>query len=287
MKLALGTVQFGMKYGVANRGERVGTNEVQRILSMARSCSIDTLDTAAAYGDSERVLGQVGTEGFRVVSKLPPLELGITETSDWVTICIRNSLTNLNVSSLYGFLLHRPLELLSDDGQAIYDTLKRLQSDGLIKKIGVSVYGPEDLQKLSPHYHFDLVQAPMNIFDRRLLESGWLKRLKDSGTEVHIRSAFLQGVLLMKSSERPAYFGHWADLFKTFDDWCSAEGVTPLQACLGFLNQEPTVDKIVVGVDSADQLRSILASADSPIPSPPEVLQSSDKALINPANWTL
>lgn len=287
MKLALGTVQFGMQYGIANRGERVSVDEVQRTLSMARSCSIDTLDTASAYGDSERVLGQVGTKGFKVVSKLPPREPGFNETSDWVTNCIRHSLRNLKISSLYGLLVHKPLELLNDDGKAIYKTLRKLQSDGLIEKIGVSVYGPEDLQKLVPHYDFDLVQAPMNIFDRQLIESGWLKRLKNSGSEVHIRSVFLQGVLLMSSVDRPAYFSRWDDLFKAFDNWCSAEGVTPLQACLGFVHQEPAVDRIVVGVDSAYQLRDILDSSNSQISKFPAALRSMDNALINPANWTL
>lgn len=287
MKIALGTVQFGMQYGVANPGKRVSAEETQRILSMARSRGIDTLDTAAAYGDSEVVLGRIGTDSFKVVSKLPPRDSYVTESAEWVEACVKSSLSNLNQNSLYGYLLHRPLELLTDDGKAIYNTLRRLQKDGLIKKIGVSVYGPEDLEKLSQYYRFDLVQAPMNIVDRRMLDSGWLAHLKDLDTEIHIRSAFLQGLLLMKPSDRPAYFDRWSELFKAFEQWCIAEDVTALQACLGFLNSQSMVDKVVVGADTVDQLQSIMDAADCDTSHIPPALNSSDKALINPANWTL
>lgn len=287
MKIALGTVQLGMEYGVANSGGRVSAAEVQHILSVARSNNVDTLDTAVAYGDSEQVLGHAGIEGFKVVSKLPPCLSHTDKVADWVSTRVENSLKNLSQSSIYGFLLHRPLELLSEDGKVIYDTLRKLQKEGLIERIGVSIYGPEDLERLSSHYSFDLVQAPMNIFDRRLLISGWLERLKDADTEVHIRSAFLQGLLLMKAQERPVYFNQWSYLFEAFNEWYCSKGITPLQACLGFLNQQVGVDKIVVGVDSADQLQSILVAANSEISNIPNALQSSDKALINPANWTL
>lgn len=286
MKLAIGTVQFGMRYGVANSSGRVGIAEVQRILTAARSIGVDTLDTAAAYGSSEEVLGHVGSEGFKVISKLPPREAQNCIVSAWVTASVESSLTKLNQKSLYGFLLHRPLELLSAEGAEIYETLKDLKNQGLIQKLGVSVSGPEDLEKLSPYYKFDLVQAPMNLVDQRMLESGWLRQLKRQCTEVHIRSAFLQGLLLMPAQDRPSYFERWSDLFDRFDNWLKAEKLTALEACLGFLNQQEDVDKIVVGVDTMDQLISIADVADTNISGIPVALQSADTALINPALWT-
>ncbi len=287
MKIALGTVQFGMQYGVANSGERVSVDEAQRILAFARSNGIDTLDTAAAYGESEKVLGRIGVGGFKVVSKLPPREYHDNRAAACVIACVENTLANLGESSLYGFLLHRPLELLDRDGEEIYKALESLKKQGLIKKIGVSVYGPEDLEKLVPYYDFDLIQAPMNLLDRRMIESGWLHRLKQAGTEIHIRSAFMQGLLLMPAKNRPTYFDRWAGLFEALDAWRCSEHLIPLQACLGFLNEQLDVDKIVVGVDSAEQLQGIVDAASSVVSSVPEALSSSDESLINPASWKL
>jgi aryl-alcohol dehydrogenase-like predicted oxidoreductase len=287
MKLALGTVQFGMQYGVANKAGRVPPTEVVKILSKAKAIGIDTLDTAAAYGSSEEVLGQAGVNGFKVVSKLPAREASQSDAASWVTRDVERSLKHLKVSALYGFLLHRPLELLNQDGETIFQTLLDLKKQGLIGKLGASVYCAEDLEQLAPHSEFDLVQVPVNLFDRRMIESGWLKRLRHQGTEIHVRSAFLQGLLLMPPDGRPAYFKPWHNLFDRFDNWLRAENLSPLEACLGFLNKLAEVDRVIVGVESVKQLTEIGAAASVMVPDVPEDLQATDLALINPALWKL
>jgi len=287
MKLALGTAQFGMDYGVANKEGRVPLSVVENILSVAKSHNIDTLDTAAAYGDSEQTLGTVGVHGFKIVSKLPPRDSEYSDAASRVIKAVESSLENLGVNTLYGFLLHRPLELLSAEGGKVFEALQALKEQGLIQKLGASVYGPEDLNKLSPHYEFDLVQAPMNLLDRRMIESGWLAKLKRQGTEIHIRSAFLQGLLLMPVAGRPEYFRPWNHLFECFDGWLKSNELQPLEACLGFLNNQPEVDKIVVGIDSVKQLLEVVDAANTKIPEAPESLQSGESALINPALWKL
>lgn len=285
MKLALGTAQFGMKYGVANKEGRLPDFVVEKILSAAKAHHIDTLDTAAAYGTSEQTLGRAGVHGFNIVSKLPPRGSECSDVTSWVIESVESSLKKLNETSLYGFLLHRPLELLSPDGKRMFEALLALKKQGLIQRLGISVYGPEELDKLSPHYDFDLVQAPMNLLDRRMIESGWLTRLKQQGTEVHVRSAFLQGLLLMPAIDRPPYFKPWSRLFDCFDSWLRTNELLPLEGCLGFLNKQPEVDKIVVGVDSVEQLSEIVDAANTQITEIPESLQSAEPALINPALW--
>lgn len=287
MKLALGTAQFGMDYGVANKEGRLPLSVVENILSAAKNHNIDTLDTAAAYGGSEQTLGTVGVHGFNIVSKLSPRDSEYSDATSRVIGSLESSLENLGVNTLYGFLLHRPLELLSPEGGKVFEALQTLKEQGLIQKLGASVYGPEDLNKLSSHYEFDLVQAPMNLFDRRMVESGWLARLKQEGTEIHIRSAFLQGLLLMPAADRPVYFQPWSCLFERFDGWVKSNELLPLEACLGFLNNQPEVDKIVVGIDSVKQLLEVVDAASTNIPEAPESLQSRESALINPALWKL
>jgi aryl-alcohol dehydrogenase-like predicted oxidoreductase len=157
---------------------------------------------------------------------------------------------------------------------------------GEVSKIGVSIYAPEDLDALAPEFKFDLVQGPMNIFDRRLHTSGWLSKLRAAGVEVHIRSIFLQGLLLMESSRRPAQFNAWRQLWDGWDRWLNEHSLTPMQACVGFGVSQHEVDGIVVGVDSLHHLQGILQSAKSvPVP-PPDHLRSDDLDLINPSRWS-
>lgn len=286
MKIALGTVQFGLEYGVANTKGRVPEETAQEILGLARELGVDTLDTAAAYGTSEEVLGRTGVDAFKVISKVPPGTEHLEKPANWVKRCIDQSLSNLRCDSLYGLLLHRPLDLLQSNGRELYDALVDIKRQGLAEKIGISVYGPDDLEKLAA-FDFDLVQAPMNILDRRLKNSGWLEKLSKQGTEVHIRSAFLQGLLLMPAAQRPEYFKPWRSLFTEYDAWVAVQQLTPLQACLGYLNGHPEINKIVVGVDTPEQLREIVSAAKTPTPTLPDNIQTSDLNLINPGLWAL
>jgi len=286
MKIALGTVQFGLEYGVANTKGRVPEETAQDILGLARELGVDTLDTAAAYGTSEEVLGRTGVDAFKVISKVPPGTEHLEKPANWVKRCIDQSLSNLRCDSLYGLLLHRPLDLLQSNGRELYDALVDIKRQGWAEKIGISVYGPDDLEKLAA-FDFDLVQAPMNILDRRLKNSGWLEKLSKQGTEVHIRSAFLQGLLLMPAAQRPEYFKPWRSLFTEYDAWVAVQQLTPLQACLGYLNGHPEINKIVVGVDTPEQLREIVSAAKTPTPTVPDNIQTSDLNLINPGLWAL
>lgn len=288
MKLALGTAQFGLDYGVANKKGRVNLEEVRTVLKLAKSVGIKTLDTASAYGSSESTLGMAGIEGFEVITKIPPFTSDATLDIDmWIRGTVSDSLSRLKTQTLRGLLFHRPLELLSDVGKQAYQTLVKLKKQGIVEKIGISIYQPQDLDALIPRFSFDIIQAPLNIIDRRLISSGWLQKLKQNEIEVHTRSAFLQGVLLMTPQERPAYFSPWTELLNQFDQWRTTQGLTPLQACLAFLYQHSEIDRVIVGIDSVEQLQEITKSqlyADLAVPNE---LESSDEALINPARWNL
>ena len=188
---------------------------------------------------------------------------------------------------MYGLLLHRPQQLLSHKGQEIYNALSCLKKEGLVDKIGISIYHPNELEDLCNHFSFDLIQAPFNIFDRSLKQSGWLSRLKDLGVEVHIRSIFLQGLLLMNPSNRPAYFNCWQPIWTEWEQWLHTNNLTALQACLRFVLSNPDIDRVVVGVDSLSQLQEILAATTVDSINLPDKLCCDDPNLINPARWHL
>lgn len=284
MKLALGTVQFGLDYGVANQGGQVSLQEASDILALARKHQIDTLDTAIAYGNSENVLGEIGTAQWRVVSKLPEMPENVA-VGRWVQEQVEGSLSRLRCEQLYAVMLHRPEQLSGPQGAELADALRALKAQGRVKKIGVSIYQPEELGPILQKLDLDIIQAPLNIIDRRLQSSGWLSKLKAADVEVHVRSAFLQGLLLMDKSQRPQKFERWDTLWETWDAWLAQHGLTPLQACLGFLNVCEGVDRVVVGVDSRQQLTEILNADTCSLPPVPEALSSDDVDLINPAHW--
>jgi len=192
MRVALGTVQFGFPYGVANQSGQVTRSEAKVMLDLAAASGIDTLDTAIAYGDSEACLGEVGIGGFNIITKLPAVPENCDDIVGWVHGQIAASLERLRVASVYGVLLHRPDQLLRRDGEVLFRALQSLKDNGQAQKIGVSINAPRELEELTAQYRFDLVQAPFSLIDRRLQTTGWLQRLKEAGMEIHTRSAFVQ-----------------------------------------------------------------------------------------------
>jgi aryl-alcohol dehydrogenase-like predicted oxidoreductase len=286
MKLALGTVQFGLDYGVANQSGRISFGDAKTIIEQSAISGIDTLDTAIAYGASETTLGQVGVEGWQVITKLPALPDDCQGVEAWVAGQIEQSMSRLGVMQLQGVLLHRPDDLLGENGRSLVKALDGLKAEGLTRQVGVSVYAPEQLEELTSIMALDLVQAPLNILDRRLVTSGWASRLKDRGTEVHARSIFLQGLLLMPSGQRPVKFERWSEIWLEWSRWLERTGLTPVQACTSYVLGVIDVDKVIVGVDSLMQLNEILVASQVVLPGLPNWPLSIDSKLINPSFWT-
>jgi aryl-alcohol dehydrogenase-like predicted oxidoreductase len=286
-KLALGTAQFGLSYGIANQKGQISLGELKEILKFALSQGINTLDTAIAYGSSEERLGEACTKDWRIISKLPRLPSDITDIKSWVENSVSGSLKRLKIGSLDGLLLHHPHDLLTNPDDSLYRVIVQLKEQGKIKGFGISVYSPDELEDLFSRFDFDIVQAPLNLIDRRLIQSGWLSRLHRADVEVHTRSTFLQGLLLMEPLARPTYFDNWNQLWELFRDWLMTSNLTPLEACLGFVLNNHEIDRVVIGVDSLAQLQEILKVSKLRSGDVPEEISSSDLNLVNPTRWSL
>ena len=284
-KIALGTAQFGLPYGISNVNGQVERTEIDKILDFARSAGISMLDTAIAYGNSEENIGATDSVGFEIVTKLPPLTGAETSVAKWVRNQIENSLVKLKRNLVYGLLLHNPADLLGIYGDELYESLALLKEEGLVKKIGISIYTPTELDSLIPRYMPDIVQAPFNVFDRLLDTSGWLARLSEMNVEVHVRSVFLQGLLIQQPNERPANFEKWNQEFAKFDSWTESRQVSPLASCLGHVLSYPEISKVLVGVTSTNELAEIIAATTGYSQRAPDNLRSSDLELIQPINW--
>ena len=285
MKIELGTVQFGIPYGIANSKGQVEKKEAKNILDYAKSSGINSIDTAIAYGTSEKCLGEIGLDGFQVITKLPEIPDNFGNLKSWILKHIENSLSTLSVESLSGLLLHRPSQLLDTDKNELWSILLRLKDEGLVKKIGFSIYTPSELDDLWNLYKPDLIQAPYSIFDRRLETSGWLERLYNENVEIHIRSIFLQGLLLMNKNARPKKFNKWLELWNRWHDWLEDNNVSPLQAAVSFSISDNRIKKVTVGVDSLGQLKEVIAASNSNINKFPQDLNVEDTKLLNPSEW--
>jgi aryl-alcohol dehydrogenase-like predicted oxidoreductase len=284
-RLAIGTVQFGLPYGIANQQGQVPLGEAKAILDHAKLSGVNTLDTAMTYGESEQSLGEIGVSSWRVVSKLPPVPSNCSSINDWVRESVSSSLARLKISNLTALLLHRSQQLLEPNGSKLYEALQSLKNAGLVQKIGVSIYDPEELDRLCPHFDFDLVQAPLNVIDRRLLTTGWLDRLESMGVEVHLRSIFLQGLLLMPPESRPIKFHRWNALWDVWDQWLLEQQLSAVQACLGFALGHKQADRIIVGVQGLGQWKEIASYAHLETPVVPDSICSGDSDLVNPSMW--
>ena len=289
MKLALGTAQFGMPYGITNLAGQLSQAQAAEVLGLAYAQGVTVLDTAMAYGDAESRLGHSGVQNFQVVTKLSQVPLvlpaEVTDAGAWAKVQFAASLKRLGLSCVYGLLLHRPADVMGEHSKALLRAMQDLQDQGLVEKLGISVYSPNELEPLLKLAQWDLVQAPLNLIDRRLQTSGWLQRLKDSGVEVHTRSAFLQGLLLTNASALPSQFSEWLGLWRVWDQWQLATGCSALEACLAFPQSFPEVDKVVVGVSGLDDFRKILLALRASAPEHWPSIDSDHEMLINPSRW--
>jgi aryl-alcohol dehydrogenase-like predicted oxidoreductase len=286
-KLALGTAQFGMPYGIKNVDGQVKLESVSRILTLARCAGIEMLDTAIAYGDAEAVLGSIGIGSWKVVTKIPPVPSGVSDFSGWIERQVTGSLDRLGINRLHGLLLHAPGQLRGGLAKSSLNGLKRIASEGLADRVGVSIQSPaDDLPIVLRHMTPGIIQAPFNLLDDRLLSQGWGAQLQALGCEVHTRSVFLQGLLLLDTVNRPSWFDQWACHWRVWESWLKQRNLTALEACLGFVTEKSEIDYCLVGVDNVQQLEEILEQQASsskhtwPVwPTPP------DLDLITPSRW--
>lgn len=276
-----------MPYGIANLSGRIRRADAIAILDRAHSNGVTTLDTAMAYGQAEQELGEIGVAGWQVISKLPSVPDSCSNVSVWARQSVEGSLARLRIPRLHGLLLHRPEQLLDNCGHELYRALLELKDAGLAEKIGVSIYDPDILEELGARFRVDIVQAPFSIVDRRLVNSGWLDKLLAAKIEIHVRSIFLQGLLLMKRDERPAKFAPWQPLWDRWEEWLRHEGSSALQSCLQFVRSQLGIARIVVGIDNLGQLEQILSCSAHPAAAVwPAGISCQDLDLIDPSRWS-
>jgi len=285
-KLSLGSVQFGLNYGIANQSGKAKPSEVKKILQLAKNSNVDLIDTAISYGDCEKIIGDIGIKGFKFVTKLPDLHKDCVDIESWVEGKVKSSLRHLGIQSLYGLLIHSSDNHLNNSGKKLINALNRMKLDGLVKKIGVSIYDPNECEQVMKLTRFDIVQAPLNIIDRRLIVSGWFSKLHSEEIEIHTRSVFLQGLLLMPRNKIPSKFNKWSNIWNQWANKLEKDNLDAVSVCLSYPLSLKGVSRVIVGVDNLKQFKNIiLASKEKNKIEDLSFMISNDVKLINPFNW--
>ena len=293
MKLGLGTAQFGLDYGITNATGKTPATEVQAILAECVTHGVDTLDTAALYGNAESVLGQhlPRPHHFRIVGKTLHLdhERPLPIALEAVRAGILRSIEKLGETKLHALLVHRTDDLLGPSGDALFKALSVLREAGLVDKIGASVYTPAEVAVLTERYPLQIVQLPLNVFDQRMLSSGTLADLRQRRIEIHVRSAFLQGVLLTDNrNPLPEGLAALKPALAQFNERLRQEGISPLAGALGFLKGLKAVDVVICGTTRLSEWQEISDTFNALPDLPADLfknLAQSDVDLIDPRRW--
>lgn len=282
LKLALGTVQFGLTYGINNQSGIPKDDELSSIFSFANQSGINVLDTAQGYGNSEERIANLSNDEFSIISKFKQLAAPFPFHKE-----LEESLKKLKKSSLYGYMAHDGDLLI--ENPTWWEGLQLAKQQGLVKKIGYSLYSVNQLEKLLAKQMLpDIIQFPYNILDRRF--ETFFKELNSKGVEIHTRSVYLQGLFQMESSQVPNYLAPLQTYLKIFREIAKRNQLSIGQICLRFVINNPFINKAVIGVDNLSQLKENVSicqvdNLNEEIINELLSIEVKEKNLLNPVNW--
>ncbi len=291
MRLGLGTAQFGLPYGATNRTGTPGPAAISEILKVARRGGIDLIDTAAEYGRSEEILGRLLPERWsaRLVTKT--VSTGNEEITETVAARVREaalrSADRLGRRPLHGLLVHRGKDILKSGGERLIRILRNLKDEGSVEKIGVSVYDGREIDAIMERTELDIVQLPYNLCDRRLDEGGQISRLKDADVEIHVRSIFLQGLLLASEDQVPQHFSRLRDVLRRLGEAFGRGTIDRVAACLSAAARHPAFDATIVGVTTPNEVSVLLRALDRvmDVTLENDGFEMDDPDILDPRTW--
>jgi aryl-alcohol dehydrogenase-like predicted oxidoreductase len=258
MEMVIGTATFGTDYGIANRGRVQSESNALEILSEAQKLGVSDLDTSPAYSNAEDIVGKFHSTypAFNCYSKISGSALN---TPIETVSSLMNSLDKLKIKSLQGLYFHNSTELMTKETTQVERIVDAILETGRVGKVGASAYQINEVEAISERYpKISLFQVPENLADQRLRNSSFINSLYQSGIEFHIRSIFLQGLLLMRKAPLNV------EKAQPFLDRLSALenklNCSRLDLCLSYVKQIEWASKFIVGVSSATQLREICSS---------------------------
>lgn len=262
MKLGIGTVQFGQKYGISNNQEIPNKKEIKKILYFLYEKNIDYIDTAFLYGLSEKKIGELSPpqNKFKIITKTIKVSGSEVTKSDLINFKdkIQESLESLKRKRIYALLIHRENDILKPGFEELYSHLLKLKMNGTVKKIGFSSYEPKIAEKILKKINLDIVQVPLNILNQSFLQKNILKVFKKKKIEIHARSVFHQGILA--ENENALKLDIESEKKKKIENLLivlNQKNYSLFEAAIWFIKQIKEIDVAIFGVHTLDQLQMI------------------------------
>ncbi|MFA5771234.1 MAG: aldo/keto reductase [Thermoplasmata archaeon] len=292
-RLCLGAAQLGMNYGINNITGKPSFGESASIIKNAVENGINTFDTAPEYGDSEKILGaclkEFDSGKLVFISKVPPTNWDKNKETivDSVKKNVKKTLENLGIKTLSIYLFHRFEDAIKENGLILRE-LERLKLEGIIEKIGVSTYAPDEAEKALNIEGVEVIQVPFNLIDKRLLENGFLKKAKRKGITVLARSVFLQGLFFKDNiPDKLKEFWLYRQRILTI---CEENNITIGELALRYNLSINELDSVLIGVEKTEQLIEnlrILKKGKLAKETIQEInnLGSAPEKIINPSLW--
>jgi aryl-alcohol dehydrogenase-like predicted oxidoreductase len=282
MKLVLGTVQYGRNYGINNTKGIPSDSEILEIFDLAKNNTIKYLDTSISYGNAEERIAKLANNKFNIITKSKNVK-----TSEELTLSILTSLSSLKIESVYGFLFHNADNLI--DYPELWTTLVKLRNEKIASKIGYSIYSTKQLDHLL-EYGFipDIIQLPYSLLDRQFEK--YFKILKKLGTKIHVRSVFLQGLYFMDIKNLPQNLLPLKKYLINIETICDEFNVSIGELALNFVYENKLIDKIIIGVDSSNQLNQNIQmiknwNSNNNINELINKITVKEQNLLSPINW--
>lgn len=288
MKIGIGTVQFGMPYGIKETGGLMSQLDVNAILARSLELGSHIIDTAPCYGFAEARLGKFDKLNmFQCLTKtVPTTESTINRVSaNRVLDAFKSSLKKIRLPACYGLLVHDCADLSKPGAERLIDMMFQVKAEGLVSKVGVSVYTAADVDVALSIFDFDLIQLPISIFNQSFLRNGYVKSLSQMGVEIHARSVFHQGALLMQPNDLPERLSGIAEPQKILCNKAKELNVSLEEFALGFLNSINELHVAIVGVNSVEELDALMQAKCTKALCDYEAFHLDDVEWNNPANW--
>jgi aryl-alcohol dehydrogenase-like predicted oxidoreductase len=286
MKLILGTVQMGLDYGINNKLGKISLEESHQILLRAHISGITTLDTAEAYGNAHKVIGEFHksypNRRFNIVTKVPHSIEGNS-----IEIKVNEYLKDIQVNCLEILMFHS-FESFKSNESAV-DKLLGLKSKGLINHIGVSVYTNDQLEYLLDKDYITVVQLPFNLLDNYFVRGDLLEELKLKGKIIHTRSAFLQGLFFKKTSDKNKIVQKLKSELEILNQIVEQSNCLIEELALSYCLFQKNIDNVIIGVDSEDHLNTNIKASSYKIQEDTiqkiNNIKTKDVDLLNPSLW--
>ena len=285
--IGLGTAQFAPDYGVSSGKNPLTDEDVGNMLAICKKRGITTIDTAEVYGNAELRLGCHDLSNFELISKI--CLTGQLEDYGLLESSLIGSITRLSVEKLDAVLVHNAENVSLNVLSKSLEILDSMVNQGLCNRIGVSLYNPLNITGIYGVGRVDVMQAPFNVFDRRLDDAGLLYWCRENGIDVHVRSVFLQGLLLMRDEQRPDYFDSWSILFNKWIEWYESHKMCAMSGAFAAIAHgiDKGVSRLIVGAENPAQLEEIIDLSRTPAITAPPSLRCDDLRLIEPYRWSL